>query len=241
MQVTKSSTLDLIKRYKQGEKNLLSLIVKENEALAYSLVNRYKVSKKEEREDLNQVALIGLLKAIDNFDFNYQVAFSTYAVPIILGEIKKHFRESSLLKVSRNLKDLYYQIEKEKSEYLRTHSKEITLDQLEEKLKVNRYDLVLALESNAAPLSIEKEYENEKDNGFSLENIISDKKEDHTIDLLTLIDAIQSLNEKEKLIVDMRFYNDCSQKQVADKFNVSQVQISRMEKQIIDKLKKFFY
>ena len=101
--------------------------------------------------------------------------------------------------------------------------------------------MVLALESNAAPLSIEKEYENEKDNGFSLENIISDKKEDHTIDLLTLIDAIQSLNEKEKLIVDMRFYNDCSQKQVADKFNVSQVQISRMEKQIIDKLKKFFY
>ena len=241
MQTTKPNTLELLKRYKQGEKHLLSLIVRENEALAYSLVNRYKVSKKEEKEDLNQVALIGLLKAIDNFDFNYQVAFSTYAVPIILGEIKKHFRESSLLKISRNLKDLYYQIEKEKNEYMKLYSKEITLDQLEKKLNVNRYDIVLALESNSSPLSIEKEYENEKDGGFSLENIISDNKEDRTLDLLTLIDAIKTLNEKEKLILDMRFYNDFSQKQVADKFNVSQVQISRIEKQIIEKLKKFFY
>ena len=129
MVVTKVNTLELIKRYKQGEKELLDLIINENQALAYSLVNRYKVTKKEEREDLNQVALMGLLKAIDNFDFNYEVSFSTYAVPIILGEIKKHFRDSSLLKVSRNLKDLHYQIEKEKNNYLKETGNEITLDE----------------------------------------------------------------------------------------------------------------
>lgn len=241
MSATKTNTLELIKRYKQGEKEILTTIIKENEALAYSLVNRYKVTKKEEKEDLNQVALIGLLKAIDNFDFNYQVAFSTYAVPIILGEIKKHFRESSLVKVSRNLKDLYYSIEKEKNEYLKLYNKEITLDLLEEKLNVSRYELILALESNIAPLSIEKEYENQKDSNFSLESIICDTNKDITLDLLTLLDAIKSLTEREKIIVDLRFYNDYSQKQVADKFNVSQVQISRIEKQIIEKLKKFFY
>ena len=110
MALTKVDTLELIKRYKQGEKELLDLIIKENQGLAYSLVNRYKVTKKEEKEDLNQVAIIGLLKAIENFDFSYEVNFSTYAVSIILGEIKKNFRESSLLKISRNLKNIYYQI-----------------------------------------------------------------------------------------------------------------------------------
>ena len=241
MQTIQANTLELIKRYKAGETELISVIVKENEALAYSLVNRYKINKKEEREDLNQVAIIGLLKAINNFDFDYNVTFSTYAVPIILGEIKKYFRDSSLLKVSRNLKDIYYQIETEINNYLKTHNKEISLDELEQRLNINRYDLVLALESNIPPLSLEKEYETEKDNNFSLDAIISEKKEDHTLDLLTLLDAIKTLTNREKLIIDLRFYNDFSQKQVADKFNVSQVQISRIEKQIIEKLKKFFY
>lgn len=237
---TKIDTLDLIKKYKAGEKDLLNIILKENEALAYSLVNRYRISKKEEKEDLNQVALMGLLKAIENFDFNYQVTFSTYAVPIILGEIKKHFRDSSFLKISRNLKDLYYQIEKEKSNHLKEFGKEITLDELEKKFNINRYDLVLAMESNISPLSIEKEYENEKDSGFSLESIIGESKGDRLLDLLTLQDAIKTLSSKEKIVINLRFYNDYSQKEVAEKFNVSQVQISRIEKQIIDKLKKFF-
>lgn len=237
---TKVDTLDLIKRYKQGEKELLDLIVKANEALAYSLVNRYKVTKREEKEDLNQVALIGLLKAIDNFDFSFQVNFSTYAVPIILGEIKKHFRDSSFLKVSRNLKDLYYQIEKEKANYLKESSKEITLDELEKRLNINRYDLVLAMESNIAPLSIEKQYESEKDSGFSLESVIGNSKNDRLVDLLTLNEAIETLTSKEKVLLNLRFYNEFSQKEVADKFNVSQVQISRIEKQVISKLKKFF-
>lgn len=240
MNLTKTETLELIKRYRQGEKELLSLIIAQNQSLAYALVNRYRVSKKEEKEDLNQVALIGLLKAIENFNFNYEVSFSTYAVPIILGEIKKHFRDSSLLKVSRNLKDLRYQIEKEKENYLQEYGKEITLDELEKKFNINRYDLILALESNISPLSLEKEYENEKDSGLSLESIISDKKEDHLLDLLTLNDAIETLSEKEKMLIHLRYYSELSQKEIAIKFNVSQVQISRIEKQIIDKLKKFF-
>lgn len=237
---TKIDTLELIKRYKNGEKYLLDTIVKANEALAYSLVNRYRVNKREEKEDLYQVALMGLLKSIDNFDFTYQVNFSTYAVPIILGEIKKYFRDASFLKVSRNLKDLFYQIEKEKNSYMKEFSKEITLEELEKRLNINKYELVLAMESNIAPLSIEKEYESDKDNNFSLECIIADSKNDKLLDLLTLNEAIDTLNSKEKLLIKLRFYNDYSQKEVANKFKVSQVQISRIEKQVINKLKKFF-
>ena len=117
---TKPDILDLIKQYQNGNKQVLEIIIEQNKNLAYSLISRYKVSKIEEREDLNQVAIIGLIKAIDNFNFDYDVSFSTYAVPIILGEIKKYFRESSLFKVSRNIKDLYYKIEKEKKDAEKT-------------------------------------------------------------------------------------------------------------------------
>ena len=96
------------------------------------------------------------------------------------------------------------------------------------------------MESNIAPLSLEKEYENEKDSNFTLENIIGNTKEDRLLDLLTLNEAIATLTNKEKILLNLRFYKDCSQKEVASKFNVSQVQISRIEKQVIDKLKKFF-
>ena len=203
------------------------------------MANRYKIPRKEEKEDLYQVAIIGLIKAIDNFDFKFSVNFSTYAVPIILGEIKKYFRDSSLFKMSRNIKDLYYKIEKEKKEYYETYNEEISLDELEKKLNVDRYDLVIALESNIAPLSLEKEYSN-KDATFTLETTIASEDNNHLIDFVTLNDSLKTLNEKEKLLIKLRFYNDLSQKEVAEKFNVSQVQISRLEKQVIDKLRKNF-
>ena len=234
------STLELIKEYQTGNKDLLKDIVNENQALAYSLANRYKVTKKEEKEDLNQVAMLGLIKAIDNFDLSFNVNFSTYAVPIILGEIKKHFREISFLKVSRNLKDLYYDIEKVKKDYLNEHHKEVTLSELESIMGMSRYDLVLAMESSNAPLSLEQEYETRKDGDVSLDQMIGDSKENNLINFLTLNDAINTLNEKEKLLINLRFYKDYSQKEVADKFNVSQVQVSRIERQVIEKLKKFF-
>ena len=236
---TKLTTLELIKGYQNGHKEYLDLIINKNQNLAYSLVNRYKISKKEEREDLNQVAIIGLIKAITNFDLNFNVSFSTYAVPIILGEIKKYFRDASLFKMSRNIKDLYYKIEKEKKDYFEKYNKEITIEELENILMVDRYDLILAMESNITPLSLEKEYSN-KDNTYTLESTIMDTSKNNIIDLLTLHDSLKILTDKEMLLINLRFYNDLSQKEVATKFNVSQVQISRLEKQIIDKLKRYF-
>ena len=236
---TKLNTLELIKLYQKGKKELLEQIIDLNKNLAYSLISRYKVSKKEEKEDLYQVAIIGLMNAINNFDFNYNVNFSTYAVPIILGEIKKYFRDSSIFKMSRNIKDLYYKIEKIKKEYYLEYNKDISIDELESILEVDRYDIVLALESNIAPVSLEKEYTN-KDSTYTLESTIIDNKKDNLVDLVTLNECINYLTPKEKLLIDLRFYKDLSQKDVAAKFNVSQVQISRLEKQVIDKLKQYF-
>lgn len=236
---TKLNTLELIKLYQEGQKELLEQIIEQNKNLAYSLISRYKISKKEEKEDLYQVAIIGLINAINNFDFSYNVNFSTYAVPIILGEIKKYFRDSSIFKMSRNIKDLYYKIEKIKKEHYALYNKEISIDELENVLNVDRYDIILALESNITPLSLEKEYTN-KDSTYTLESTIIDNKKDNLIDLVTLNDCINFLTPKEKLLIDLRFYKDLSQKDVANKFNVSQVQISRLEKQVIDKLKQYF-
>ena len=233
---TKLNTLELIKLYQEGQKELLEQIIEQNKNLAYSLISRYKISKK----DLYQVAIIGLINAINNFDFSYNVNFSTYAVPIILGEIKKYFRDSSIFKMSRNIKDLYYKIEKIKKEHYTLYNKEISIDELENVLNVDRYDIILALESNITPLSLEKEYTN-KDSTYTLESTIIDNKKDNLIDLVTLNDCINFLTPKEKLLIDLRFYKDLSQKDVANKFNVSQVQISRLEKQVIDKLKQYFY
>ena len=236
---TELTTLELIKLYKSGNKEILETIINKNQNLAYSLVNRYKISKKEEKEDLYQVSLIGLMKAIENFDFSYNVNFSTYAVPIILGEIKKYFRDASLYRMSRNIKDLYYKIEAEKKSYFEKNNEEISIDKLEKILNVDRYDLLLAMESNITPLSLEKEYSS-KDSSYTLESTIVDTTENNLINYITLNDSIKHLTNKEKLLIKLRFYNDLSQKEVAEKFNVSQVQISRLERQVIDKLKKHF-
>ena len=141
--------------------------------------------------------------------------------------------------MSRNIKDLYYKIEKIKKEHYALYNKEISIDELENVLNVDRYDIILALESNITPLSLEKEYTN-KDSTYTLESTIIDNKKDNLIDLVTLNDCINFLTPKEKLLIDVRFYKDLSQKDVANKFNVSQVQISRLEKQVIDKLKQYF-
>jgi RNA polymerase sporulation-specific sigma factor len=200
---TELTTLELIKLYKSGNKEILETIINKNQNLAYSLVNRYKISKKEEKEDLYQVSLIGLMKAIENFDFSYNVNFSTYAVPIILGEIKKYFRDASLYKMSRNIKDLYYKIEAEKKSYFEKYNEEISIDKLEKILNVDRYDLLLAMESNITPLSLEKEYSS-KDSSYTLESTIVDTTENNLINYITLNDSIKHLTNKEKLLIKLK-------------------------------------
>lgn len=235
----KEDNLTLLTRYKNGEKNLKDKLLQNNLSLVYSLINRYKHSCTD-KEDLFQIGCIGLLKAIDNFDPSFNVQFSTYAVPLILGEIKRHFRDSGLVKVSRGLKELNLSINKLKNEYYTTHGKDISLDDLSSKLNVSKYDIIMAIETGYMPSSMEETIY-EKDNScITLEETIKDESKKDIVDLLTLKEGIKLLSDKEKLFVKMRYYQEMNQQAIANKFNISQVQVSRIEKKIIEKLKKCF-
>lgn len=236
---TKETNLELLTRYKQGEKNLKEIIFQNNTSLVYSLINRYKHNTNE-KEDLFQIGCIGLLKAIDNFDPVFNVQFSTYAVPLILGEIKRHFRDSGLVKVSRSLKELSISINKLKNSYYIENGKEISLDELSSSLNVSKYDIIMAMETSYLPSSLEETIYEKGDSFITLEETIKDETNKNIIDLLTLKEGLNLLDEKEKLFIKLRYYKELNQQTIADKFNVSQVQVSRFEKKIIDKLKKCF-
>lgn len=236
---TKETNLELIKRYKKGEKNLKEIIMQNNISLVYSLINRYKHTNNE-KEDLFQIGCIGLLKAIDNFDTNFNVQFSTYAVPLILGEIKRHFRDYGLIKVSRHLKELSININKEKNDYYIKNGKEMTLEDLSKKLNISKYDLIMAMETSYQPSSLEDTIYEKGDSHITLEETIKDESQKNIIDILTLKEGLKLLSEKEKIFVKMRYYQEMNQQTIAQKFNVSQVQISRLEKKIIEKLRKCF-
>ncbi len=235
----KNDNATLLLRYHNGEKELKDQILQNNIPLIYSLINRYKHTNTE-KEDLFQIGCIGLLKAIDNFDPTFNVQFSTYAVPMILGEIKKHFRDSGPVKVSRSLKELSISINKEKNNYYTQTGKDITLEELSSKLNVSKYDLIMAMETSYMPSSIEEPIYEKGDSCITLEETIKDESNKNLIDLLTLKDSLKLLNDKEKLFVKLRYYQELNQQTIADKFHISQVQVSRLEKKIIDKLKKCF-
>lgn len=239
MQQIKENTLDLLIRYKNGEKQLKDKIFTNNISLVHSLVNRYKHTNTD-KEDLFQIGCIGLLKAIDNFDYSFSVQFSTYAVPLILGELKRHFRDHGLLKVSRSLKELSLAISKEKNEYYIKNGKEISLEELSSKLNVSKYDIIMALETSYMPTSIEEPIYTKGDSFITLEETIKDEDSQNIVDLLTLKESLKILDEKEKLFVKLRYYQELNQQAIANKFNISQVQVSRLEKKIIEKLKKCF-
>lgn len=236
---TKEDNFTLITRYKKGETNLKEIIIQNNMSLVYSLINRYKHSTTD-KEDLFQIGCIGLIKAIDNFDPSFNVQFSTYAVPLILGEIKRYFRDNGLVKVSRGLKELNISINKLKNDYYTTYGKDISIDDLSIKLNVSKYDIIMALETSYMPTSIDEPIY-EKDNScITLEETIKDESKKNIIDLLTLKDSLKQLSNKEKLFIEMRYYKDMNQQTIANKFNISQVQVSRIEKKIIEKLRKSF-
>jgi len=239
MQIVKEINIELLTRYKNGEIKLKDKIIQNNISLVYSLINKYKHTNAD-RDDLFQIGCVGLLKAIDNFDPSFNVQFSTYAVPLILGEIKKHFRDYGLIKVSRSLKELSISITKAKNDYYTKTGEEISLDELSSKLNVSKYDIIMAMETSYLPSSLEETIYEKDNSTITLEETIKDESSRNIIDLLTLKDSLKLLSEKEKLFIKLRYYQDLNQQTIANKFNISQVQVSRFEKKIIEKLKKYF-
>lgn len=212
-----------------------------NLKLVLSLLQRF-ANRCDNLDDLFQVGCIGLIKAIDNFDLKHEVRFSTYAVPMIVGEMKRYLRDYQSVKVARHLKDVAYKVYQLKEEYLHTHEKEPDVAYMAHALAVSEKDIVDALGSMNSVLSIyEPIYNSDGDEMYLLDQIKDDKDEAQTIhNLLTLQKSMKSLEGKELNIINKRYYEDMTQNEIAKELGISQAQVSRLEKNAIHHLKKQF-
>ncbi|AOZ91424.1 RNA polymerase sporulation sigma factor SigF [Paenibacillus crassostreae] len=222
----------LIALSQTGDTFARDTLVNSNIRLVWSVVQRF-MNRGYDPEDLFQIGCIGLLKSVDKFDLSYDVKFSTYAVPMIIGEIQRFLRDDGTLKVSRSLKEMANKVRKKKDELSKVLNRLPTIKEVAEDLGVSPEEVVFAQEANKPPTSIhETVYENDGD-PITLMDQIADESQDKWFEKLALNEAIDGLSEREKLIVYLRYYRDQTQSEVASRLGISQVQVSRLEKKIL--------
>ncbi|WP_223702439.1 RNA polymerase sporulation sigma factor SigF [Sutcliffiella deserti] len=227
---------ELIKKSQDGDQEARDMIVSKNMRLVWSVVQRF-MNRGYEPDDLFQIGAIGLLKSVDKFDLSYDVKFSTYAVPMIIGEIQRFIRDDGSVKVSRSLKEMANKIRKAKDELSKRYGRVPTINEIADFLEISAEEVVLAQEASRTPSSIhETVYENDGD-PITLLDQIADLSEPRWFDKIALKEAIEDLDEREKLIVYLRYYKDQTQTEVAQRLGISQVQVSRLEKKILVQMK----
>ena len=224
--------------YQSGDDDAKEQLVNGNLKLVLSVLKSY-TGRYENMDDLFQVGCIGLIKAIDNFDLSFDVKFSTYAVPMILGEVKRYIRDNNTIRISRSLKDIAYKAFHLKEEYYSIHGIEPSVSYLAEKLDVSEYDISNAFLAMKDPVSMYEPIYNDGGDTIYLYEQVEDKKS--SIDFsnqLAIENAIDHLKQREKFILDERFIMGKSQMEISDELNISQAQVSRLEKKAIQQLKK---
>ncbi|MCM1161780.1 MAG: RNA polymerase sporulation sigma factor SigF [Roseburia sp.] len=226
--------LHLILQAKQGDKEARDVLIQENLGLVRHIVKRF-AGRGCDMEDLFQIGTIGLIKAIDKFDMDYGVQFSTYAVPLIMGEIKRFLRDDGLVKVSRSLKENGYRIRQAEEKISHREGRGATLEELAEATSLTREEIVLALEANSEVESIYKPVYQSDGSQIYLVDQIADKEneKEKLLNHMMLTKLLEELDEKEREIITLRYFQDKTQTEVAKKLGVSQVQISRLEKKIL--------
>lgn len=231
-------TNDLIRRAKQGDAGAKETLIVENNNLIKSIVRRY-LNKGVEYDDLYQLASMGLLKAINGFDENFNVRFSTYAVPMIAGEIKRFMRDDGSIKVSRAIKSTAKQINLFIEKYSTDHGKQPSVKTIAEEFSMPESEVVFTMGSTRMPVSIyaQGEYKDEKGQELLEKLPVEDNQED-IIETLQLKTAIDSLPERDKKVIMLRYFRDMTQSEVATMLGVSQVQVSRIENRIMENFRK---
>ncbi len=226
--------LYLIQLAHQGDEKAKEELVEENTGLIWNVVKRF-VGRGQELEDLFQIGSIGLLKAIDKFDFSYDVKFSTYAVPMIAGEIKRFLRDDGMIKVSRSLKEQALKARIERERLNKVLGREPTAEELAKELGVCTEELAVALDSGAEIESLHKTiYRGDGSEIHLMDRLESEKNEcEELINKMVINQMVESLDEKEKKLIVMRYYQDKTQTEIAKILGISQVQVSRMEKKIL--------
>ena len=229
-------TCELIRQAKEGNKKAQEILVEENTGLIWSVVKRFQ-GRGYDKEDLFQIGCIGLMKAINHFDPTYQVQFSTYAVPIIMGEIKRYFRDDGTIKVSRSLKELNIKVTKAKEILQAKQGEEPTVEDIAKYLQVDVQDVVEAIDASYYPTSLNEPIYEKDGSMISMEDRIVDKSHDMWFEKIALEMEMQKLDDKEKMILYMRYQLDYNQDAIAKRLGISQVQVSRLEKKIVTKLR----
>lgn len=231
-----SKTLDLLVKVHLGDEQAKEQVVKDNLGLVWSIVHRFKNSYYD-KEDLFQIGCIGLMKAINHFDPSYNVQFSTYAVPIIMGEIKRYFRDDGTIKVSRSLKELNIKVTKAKEILQGENNEEPTVEDVAKYLDVDVQDVVEAIDSSYYPTSLNEPIYEKDGSTISVEDRLIDKSDHMWFEKIALEMEMEKLDEKEKMIIYMRYQLDYNQEAIAKRLGISQVQVSRLEKKIVTKLR----
>ena len=230
----------LFERIKQGDSQAREQYIKRNLRLVLSVIKRFSNSN-ENADDLFQIGCVGLMKAIDNFDTTLNVKFSTYAVPMIIGEIRRYLRDNNSIRVSRSLRDTAYKAIYARENYMKTHLKEPTLNEIAEETGIEKEEIVYALDAIQSPVSLYEPVYTEGGDTLYVMDQISDKKnkEENWIEDLSLKEALKRLDKRERRIVEMRFYEGHTQMEVAQEIGISQAQVSRLEKHALKNMRTY--
>lgn len=229
-------TMDYIQKAKEGDNKAKAILIESNAPLVKSIVKRY-LNKGVEYDDLYQLGCLGFLKAINNFDESFNVKFSTYAVPMIAGEIKRFLRDDGAIKVSRAIKGLYFQIQKIIDERKSQNKEPPSIKELSKIFNIEEQEIVFVMESAKMPLSLFEQID--KDGGVEIiDRISSSNEEEELTNNMLVKDLLKSLNPKDRKIIILRYYRDKTQNEIAQMLGVSQVQVSRLENKILSKLKQ---
>ena len=232
-------TISLIRKSHHGDKEAREQLVIENVGLVWCVVKRF-YGRGAEPEDLFQIGSIGLLKAIDKFDLSYDVQFSTYAVPMISGEIRRFLRDDGMIKVSRSLKKLSYKCGKKKEELTERMGREPTVEELATSLGTEKEELVQAMEAATEVESIYRPIHQEGDSQLSILDRLEEKSrpEEHLLNRMMLSQILDGLDKEERQLIYLRYFQEKTQAAVGEILGISQVQVSRMEKKILERMRK---
>ena len=237
--LSSEQTLLLIEKAKQGNEEAKTTLIESNSPLIKSLVKRF-VNKGIEYDDLFQIGAIGFLKAIKNFDSSFGVKFSTYVVPMVIGEIKRFMRDDGAIKVSRTIKTLNLKIKKYIEQFSKEHYRKPTIEEISKQFEIDSCDVIFAMDSANMPISIYAPIEDESKSLLLIDRYKSDESYEDLLDNILLKDILKNLESRDKKIILLRFFRDKTQSEIAKILGVSQVQVSRLENKVLEKMRENF-
>ena len=232
---------ELFLKIKNGDDKARDIFINGNLRLVLSVIKRF-YGRGENMDDLFQVGCIGLIKAMDNFDLEQNVQFSTYAVPMIIGEIRRYLRDNNPIRVSRSVRDLAYKALSVKDRMMKENQKEVTIEEIAKELGVNKEEVVFSLDAIQEPISLQEPVYGDGTENLYIMDQVSDTKNTDEIwtENITILEAMKKLNEKEKMIVNKRFFEGRTQIEVAEEIGISQAQVSRLEKSAIGHIRRIY-